>query len=239
MDRVEEFTGRRVFYVEGVPDPTGGWAGFFAGHFRALREDAWRCADEQHVRTCPQYDAIVVGLPQYVFYGDTRNPIINLLAATTVARAWRGKPLLRPGGAMVLITACDGHIDPDLHPSYREALRLFAATRRAGAVEAHFERLRAQPRYLDMYRNHHAYHPVHPLWLLNESQYVLEQAGLLVFASGERNEGVEAVGATYAADFRRAWDMVLAHCGPSPRTLVLPSYFSLVPMVFDVDATRR
>ena len=238
MDRIEEFTGRRVFYVEGVPDPTGGWAGFFAGHFRALREEAWRCADQQHVRPSAQYDAIVVGLPQYVFYGDTRNPLINLMAAATVARAWRGAPLLRPGGAMVLVTACDGHIDRALHPSYREALRLFAATRQAGAVEARFDRLRGEPRYLDLYRNHHAYHPVHPVWLLNESQYVLEQAGLLVFAGGKPNEGAEAVAAVHAPDFRRAWEMVLAHCGPSPRTLVLPSYFSLAPMIFDVDATR-
>ena len=237
MDRIEEFTGRRVFYVEGVPGPTGGWAGFFAGHFRALRDDAWQCADEQHVHNSPQYDVIIVGVPQYVFYGDTRSPLINLMAATTVARAWRRKPLLRAGGAVVLVTACDGHIDPDLHPSHQEALRLFATTRRAEAVEAHFERLRCEPRYLDMYRNHHAYHGWHPIGLFNESQYVLDHAGLLVFASGKPHDTLEAVGATYAPDFRRAWEMVLAHCGASPRTLVLPSYFSRVPMIFDVEAT--
>ena len=238
MDRIEAFTGKRVFYVEGVPNPVGGWAGFFAGHFRALRDDAWRCADEQHVHSSPQYDAIVLGLPRYVFYGDTRDPLINLTAAGTVARAWRTAPLLRPGGAMVLMTACDGHIDPDLHPSYGEALRLFATTRRAETVEAHFGRLRREPRYIDMYRNHHAYHGVHPIWLLNESQYVLEQAGLLLFAGGKRHEALEAVGATYAPNFQKAWELVLAHCGPSPRTLVLPSYFSQVPMIFNVDAAR-
>jgi nickel-dependent lactate racemase len=226
MDRIEEFTGQRVFYVEGVPDPVGGWAGFFAGHFRALRNDAWRCADEQYVHNSPQYDVIVVGVPQYVFYGDTRNPLINLMAAATVARAWRREPLLRAGGAMVLVTACDGYIDPDLHPSHQEALRLFGTTRRAEAVEAHFERLRREPRYLEMYRNQHAYHGWHPIGLLNESQYVLDQAGLLVFASGKPHDTLEVVGATYAPDFQRAWEMVL------------PSYFSRVPMIFDVEATR-
>lgn len=235
MDRIEEFTGKRVFYIEGVPDPLGMFAGFFAGHFRALREAAWRCADQQHLRPARQYDAIVAGLAQYVFYGDTRNPIISLLGATTIARAWRRHPVLRPGGAIVLVTACDGHIDPATHPSYSEALATFAAGGHARTVQERFDDLRSNGEYRRAYREGHAYHGVHPVWLFNENQYVLDHTGLVVFATSEPSEGSRALGVRCAATFEEAWAMVLDHFGTDPRTLVLPSYFSHVPMVFDVE----
>jgi len=234
MDRIEEFTGKRVFYIEGVPDPLGMFAGFFAGHFRALREAAWRCADQQHLRPAGQYDVIIAGLAQYVFYGDTRNPIISLLGATTIARAWRRHPLLRPGGAIVLVTACDGHIDSAVHPSYPQALATFAAARHASAVQDCFDDLRSDAAYRRAYREAHAYHGVHPVWLFNENQYVLDQAGLIVFATSEPSEGAQSLGVRCASTYDDAWSMAVDHCGPHPRTLVLPTYFSRVPMVFDV-----
>jgi hypothetical protein len=234
MDRIEEFTGKRVFYVEGVPSPLGGCAGFFAGQFRALRDAAWRCADEQHLRPARQYDAIVVGLAKHVFYGETRDPTISLLGATTVARAWRGQPVLRPGGAVVAVTACDGSVDRALHPSYAGALASFSQAGHARAVEARFDELRTQSDYLRAYREEHAYHPVHPVWLFNEIQYVRDHAGLVAFAECEPNDGARAAGVHCARSFREAWERVCDHCGPDPRTLVLPSYFSRVPMIFDV-----
>ncbi len=236
MDRIEEFTGKRVFYVEGVPDPMGMFAGFFAGHFRALREAAWRCADEQHLRPARQYDVIVAGLARYIFYGETRDPIISVLGATTIARAWRGRPILRKGGAMVLVTNCDGYQDAALHPSYAPALAAFSEAGHAHAVQDRFQALRSHAGYLRSYRDQHAYHGVHPVWLLNENQYVLDQAGLLVFATSEPSAAAAAIGARCAPTFERAWEMVRAHCGANPRTLVLPTYFSRVPMVFDVAA---
>jgi len=237
MDRIEEFTGKRVFYVEGVPSPIGGFAGFFAGHFRALREAAWRCADQQHVRESRQYDAIVVGLARHVFYGETRDPIISLLGATTVARAWRRAPVLRPGGAMVLVTACGGMVDRALHPSYAEALACFSDAGHARAIEAHFDEWRGRSDYLRAYREEHAYHPVHPIWLFNEIQYVVDHAGMIVFAGCEPSAAAHGIGARCASSFDEAWKLVTEHCGPDPRTLVLPSYFTRVPMIFDVDAS--
>ncbi len=236
MDRIEQFTGKPVFYIEGVPDPMGMFGGFFAGQFRALREDCWRCADEQHLWPAGQYDVIVAGVAQYVFYGDTRDPIISMLAATTIARAWRGAPLLRPGGAMILVTACDGFIDEAIHPSYPEAVAAFADAGHARGVEQRFDELRVNQAYLEAYRQRHAYHGVHPVWLFNENQYAVDQAGLIVFATAEPHRNIQAVGARTAATFDDAWRMVVDHCGARPRTLVLPTYFSRVPMVFKVEA---
>ncbi len=135
MDRIEEFTGKKIFYLNGVPDPVGNWAGFFAGHYKEIQEPAWECADRQHLHGVAQADIIIAGLPHYVWYADTRNPIINIVAATTILRSWRNKPLLRPGGVLILVSKCDGYIDAAKHPSYRRALDLFQKTHSARALE--------------------------------------------------------------------------------------------------------
>jgi nickel-dependent lactate racemase len=236
MDRIEEFTGKKVFYLNGVPDPFAGWAGFFAGHYKAIQEPQWKCADEQHLHSIPQADVVVIGLPEYVWYGDSRNPILNILGATTVLRSWRGKPLLSEGGVVILVSKCDGYIDPDKHPSYARALDLFADAGSAEEFEKkYFEELYADESLLDRYRDEHAYHPVHPVWLFNENQYALDRAGAIIIATGESADAPSLVGAEYAATFQDALARATELAGADARMLVFPSFFSFVPMVFDVQ----
>jgi nickel-dependent lactate racemase len=121
MDRIEEFLGKKVFYLNGVPDAMANWAGIFAGHFKEIQEPQWQCADQQHLHKVPQADIVVIGLPRYVWYGDSRNPILNILGATTVLRSWRNKPILKKGGVVILVRSlCRGRLSRGVR---EEALR--------------------------------------------------------------------------------------------------------------------
>ena len=236
MDRVEEFTGKKVFYLNGVPDALTNWAGFFAGHFREIQEPQWECADRQHLHKTPQADILVAGLPQYVWYGDSRNPIINMVAATTILRSWRKKPLLKEGGVMILVSKCDGHIDEDKHPSHRRAIEAFGATGSAKALEEKlFDSLHSDEEFLRRYHDRNAYHPVHPIWLFNENQYALDHACKIIIATGENPDAPALVGAEHAATFDAAMGQAFEMMGADARVLVLPNYFSFVPMVFEVE----
>ncbi|GAB4338198.1 MAG: hypothetical protein Kow0099_12090 [Candidatus Abyssubacteria bacterium] len=236
MDRIEEFLGRKVFYVNGVSDPLGNWAGFFSGHYREIQQPQWECADRQHLHGAPQVDILIVGLPRYVWYADTRNPIINIVAATTILRSWRNRPLLRKGGVLILISKCDGYIDPAKHPSYAHALEFYRAAGSAAALESqYFEKLFADDALTAQYRNEHAYHPVHPIWLFNENQYALDHAGKIIIATGENPDAPARVGAEHAATFDDALKRATDLTGPDPRILVLPNFFSFVPMTFLVE----
>lgn len=236
IDRIEEFLGKKIFFLNGVPDQVGNWAGFFAGHYREIQDAQWQCADQQHLHGAPQADIIVAGLPRYLFYSDTRNPIINVMAATTIMRSWRNKPILREGGVMILVSKCDGYIDPAKHPSYVRALELFQSAGSAGALEEkHFEELYSDEELRRQYHDSSAYHPVHPIWLFNENQYALDHAGKIIIATGENPEAPAMAGAEYAATFEDAMKQASDLTGPDPRVLVLPNYFTFAPMLFLVE----
>ncbi len=236
MEHIEEFLGKRVFYLNGVPDPTGDWAGFFAGHYKEIQEPEWECADRQHLHRTPQADVIVAGLPRYVWYGDTRNPIINILAATTIMRSWRNRPLLKQGGVVVLVSKCDGHIDSAKHPSYARALKLFGETGSAAALEEkHFESLLSDEGLLMKYHESNAYPPIHPIWLFNENQYAIDHAASVIIATAEDAAAPALVGAKHAATVEDAMASALKQTGRDARILALPNFFSYVPMVFQVE----
>jgi nickel-dependent lactate racemase len=236
MDRIEEFLGKKVFYVNGVSDPVGNWAGFFAGHYKGIQEPQWACADRQHLHGVPQVDILVAGLPRYVWYSDTRNPIINIVAATTILRSWRNKPLLKKGGVLILVSKCDGHIDPAKHASYARALELYRGAGSAAALEErYFEKLFTDGALTSKYQHENAYHPVHPIWLFNENQYALDHAGKIIIATGENADAPALVGAEYAATFEDAMRQAKELTGPDPRILVLPNFFSFAPMTFLVE----
>ncbi len=236
MDRIEAFTGKKVFYLNGVPDPTGNWAGFFAGHYKEVQQPQWECADRQHLHGAPQADIIIAGMAKYLLYGDTRNPIVNIVGATTILRSWRNKPVLRKGGVIILVSKCDGYIDPDKHPSYIEALNHFQKAGSAQALEEQqFERLLSNNGLMDRYSKRNAYHPVHPIWLFNENQYALDHAGKVIIATAEDPAAPARVGAEYAPTVEDALKQAGQLVGPEPRIMVLPNYFSFVPMLFLVE----
>jgi hypothetical protein len=236
MDRIEEFIGKKIFFLNGVPDPVGNWAGFFAGHYKEIQKPQWECADRQHLHGVPQVDILVAGLPRYLWYGDTRNPMLNIVGATMIMRSWMNKPLLKEGGAVILVSKCDGHIDPEKNPSYERALDLYNAAGSAEALENEFfETLYADKELLRKYHDEHAYHPVHPIWIFNENQYALDQAGAIIIATAENPDAPARVGAEYAATFAEALDRALNITGADPRILVLPNFFSFAPMLFLVE----
>jgi hypothetical protein len=76
---------------------------------------------------------------------------------------------------------------------------------------------------------------VHPVWLFNENQYVLDHAGKVIIATGENPDAPGLVGAEHAATFDDALASACEIMGADAQILVLPNYFSFVPMVFEVE----
>ena len=49
MERIEEFTGRKIFFMEGVSNGARQWTHFFAGHYKEIEEPAWSAADQDRL----------------------------------------------------------------------------------------------------------------------------------------------------------------------------------------------
>jgi nickel-dependent lactate racemase len=236
MERIEEYIGRKVFYVEGVINGSREWSHFGVGHFKEIQEPAWKAGDQDRVYPAEQADVIVAGVPKWAVYDTTRNPLLCVSFASSILRMWVGKPILREGGVMILIGSCDGTIDTETLPSYPEVIDLFGKMGNAQRLEEKYleEFLFFREDYLEKHRAGLANHPVHPFWLFAETQYVHDHVGKLIIATAENPGAVRKVGGTWAYDFREAWQMAERIVGKNPKTIVLPTYATRVGFKFAV-----
>ena len=80
---------------------------------------------------------------------------------------YRNKPLVKPGGTMIICHPLRDEFHPEHHPSYIEFFhRCLAETTDAAELEQKFEAEFAHnPTYIHMYRYGHAYHGVHPFYM--------------------------------------------------------------------------
>ncbi|MBW1847347.1 MAG: DUF2088 domain-containing protein [Deltaproteobacteria bacterium] len=236
MERIEEYTGRKVFYIDAILNGARQWSHFAAGHFKEIQEPLWKAADEERIYQVEQADVVVIGLPKWILYDTTRNPVICLNAAANILRNSLGRPVLREGGVLILIAVCDGFIDNDALPSYPEVLDLYGKMGNAQRLEEKYleEFLFYREDYLIQHMAGNANHPTHPFWLFAETQFVHDHVGKLIIATAENPEAVRKVGGTWAEDFDQAWQMAEKLVGKSPKTLVLPNFFTNVPVKFAV-----
>ncbi len=235
MERVEEYVGRKVFYIEGVLNGSRQWTHFSAGHFKETQEPTWKAADQDRLFEVEQADVVVAGLPKWVRYDTSDNPVIDFAAAAAIVRSWVGKPLLREGGVIILISTCNGHIDSDGLPSCTEVLDLYGKMGNASRLEEKYlDEFLVREDYLKKYSYGYGSHPTHPFWLFAQSQYVHDHVGKLIIATAENPEAVRKIGGTWTEDFDQAFKMAEKVVGRNPRVLVLPAYFTKPPIKFAV-----
>ena len=235
MEKIEEYVGRKIFFIEGVCNGAKEWTHIFAGHYKEIQEPSWKAADQDRLYPTEQADVIVAGLPKWAIYDTTRNPMVCVSAASSILRMWVGNSILREGGVIILIATCDGYIDRDSLPSYPEVLDLYGKVGNARRLEEKYlEEFLVRDDYLKKYEYGYAAHPVHPFWLFAEQQYVHDHVGKLIMATAENPEAVRKVGGTWAEDFGQAWQMAEKVVGKNPRCLVLPTFFSKFPFKFAV-----
>jgi len=117
-----------------------------------------------------QADVLVYGIPYISPYNV--NSILNPLLVQVMAQGYffnfyRGKPLVKPGGTLIVTHPCSDAFDPVHHPSYIEFFhRLLPETRDSKVLEDRYEREFAEnPTYVHLYRTANAYHGAHPFFM--------------------------------------------------------------------------
>jgi hypothetical protein len=134
---------------------------------RKILEKCWeQCAVDIDF----QADVGVMGIPYVSPYNvnSILNPLlVQVMACGYFFNFYRGKPLVKKGGTLIITHPCSDLFDPDHHPSYIEFFhRLLPETRDAKVLEAKYEREFAEnPSYVHLYRTGHAYHGAHPFFM--------------------------------------------------------------------------
>jgi lactate racemase len=241
MKQIEAFTKKRVFYVDAVPGAGGEIAGVFAGYSPEINEPTWKFAEKAYQMEIPQCDVMIVGVPRFGLYGETSNPLISMAAACVPPRIWVNKPLLRDGGVVIALTACDGTIDDRAHPSYREVLNLWRRCYSVEELSFHEPEYMHREDLISKYRFGYGYAPVHAFWLFYESQYTFNTASKVIFAgvpgmdnplappqiSGTGGPGATRdLGCAPAKNFDHAWSLAEKIVGKNPKVLACPQFWT-------------
>jgi len=145
--------------------------GVFAGSAEAVHEKAIeKCFDQYLVPVEGQADVLVCGIPYISPYNVHAflNPLlVQVLAQGYLFNMYRGAPLVKKGGTLIITHPCTDKFDHEQHAPYIDFVhRLLPETRDAFELQARYEQKFAKdPAFIQMFRTGHAYHPAHPFFM--------------------------------------------------------------------------
>jgi hypothetical protein len=176
---------------------------------------------EQHlVNIRGQSDILICGVPFISPYNV--NSILNPLLVQVMGlgyfhNCYRGQPVLRKGGALILCHPCYDQFDHEQHPSYIEFFnRLLPETRDAETLRHKYEEEFAHnPSYISMYRRGHAYHGAHPFFMWYWGENGRQHVGKVIVAGAQNAHVPAMMGWDRAESLTEAIAMARSFTGPS------------------------
>ncbi len=158
-----------------------------------------------------QTDILTMGLPYICPYNvhSVMNPILVMcLGLGYFFNMYRGRPLVREGGVVIMSHPTPWEFSPVHHPSYIDFFeQVLAETTDPVEIESRFEKHYAEDEwYRHLYRTSYAYHGVHPFYMWYWGSHALEHVGKVVIVGGEPRS-VRRLGFTPASTLDDALEM--------------------------------
>jgi hypothetical protein len=210
---------RKIFH--GVPSPYQLIA-VAAGKTEPVHREILKKNEEQYyVKLRGQSDIVICGVPFISPYNvnSVLNPLlVQVMGLGYFHNFYRGKPVLRKGGVLILTHPCYDTFDPVHHPSYIEFFnRLLPETRDAMVLKHKYEEEFAKnPSYIEMYRRGNAYHGAHPFFMWYWGENGRQHTGKVIVAGAENAHVPQRLGWERAESVSEAIAMAKSYVGPSP-----------------------
>jgi hypothetical protein len=130
---------------------------------------------------------------------------------------YRGKPLVREGGVVILTHPTTNEFHPVHHPSYIDFFEeVLADTRDPHVMSQKWERQYAEDDwYRHLYRTTNAYHGVHPFYMWYWGSHGLKHVGKVIIVGGDAAT-VRKLGFTPASTMNDALEIASDTVGRSP-----------------------
>jgi nickel-dependent lactate racemase len=195
-----------------VPSPYG-ITGVFAGECAAVHERTLERSFAQYlVPIHGQADVLVTGIPYISPYNVNAflNPLlVQVMAQGYLFNFYKGAPLVKKGGTMIVFHPCTDQFDKEQHAPYVEFVHdVLAQTRDAAVMHAKFEEKFARnPAYIEMYRKGHAYHPAHPFFMWYWGEAGRQHVGRVIVVGADNDYIPKLLGWETARTFAEALAM--------------------------------
>ena len=192
-----------------------------AGEVEAVHEVTLEHTLRQHlVPVEGQTDILTMGLPYICPYNvnSVMNPVLVMcLGLGYFFNLYRGRPLVREGGVLIMSHPTPWEFHPVHHPSYIDFFeQVLADTTDPLELEAKYERQFAEDEwYIHLYRTSYAYHGVHPFYMWYWGSHALKWLGQVIVVGGE-TRSVRRLGFRPASTLQDALEMASDVVGPQP-----------------------
>jgi hypothetical protein len=145
---------------------------------------------QQLVEVEGQADVLTMGLPYICPYNvnSVMNPILVMcLGLGYFFNLYRGKPLVREGGVLIMSHPTPWEFHPVHHPSYIDFFeQVLSETTDPVEIEQRFEKGFAEDEwYRHLYRTSYAYHGVHPFYMWYWGSHALQHLGRVIVLGGD------------------------------------------------------
>ncbi len=210
---------REVFHR--VPSPYEIIA-VYAGATEPVHEKILEKNFEQYaVPVKGQADIVIHGIPHISPYNvnSILNPVlVQVMALGYLYNMYRGAPLVKDGGVLIITHPCTDQFDPDHHPSYIEFFhRCLPETRNSFELHKKFEREFANnPTYIEMYRRGNAYHGAHPFYMWYWGDRGRSRVGKVIVVGADNEHVPRILGWEKADDLTEAIEMAKDFTKPNP-----------------------
>src|ERR671918_754326 len=218
LDRLPLKARRRIFQAWQAPyGGTSGQAGEIEAVHEATTANVFR---QQLVPVEGQTDILTMGLPYICPYNvnSVMNPILVMcLGLGYFFNMYRGQPLVREGGVVIMSHPTTWEFHPVHHPSYIDFFeQVLADTTDPIEVEKTYEKSFAEDEwYRHLYRTSYAYHGVHPFYMWYWCAHALQHLGGVIIVGGDP-KAVRRLGMRSASTFADALEMASDTVGRSP-----------------------
>jgi hypothetical protein len=216
---------RKIWHSVAAPY---GVTGITAGETEAVHEVTLANVHRQQLTEIDgQADILVAGLPYICPYNvnSIMNPILVMcLGLGYFFNMYRGRPMVREGGAAIFFHPVPWEFHQVHHPSYVDFFEeVLAETTDPATIESKYEEQYAtDPWYIHLYRNSHAFHGVHPFYMWYWGAHGLDHLGDVIFVGGDRRTTAR-MGFRSATTFADALEMASDTVGRSPKITYLHS----------------
>jgi hypothetical protein len=184
------------------------------------------CYSQYCVPLQGQSDVVVFGVPFVSPYNvnSILNPIlVRVLALGYFFNMYRGMPVVKKNGVMILTHPLYDEFDPLHHPSYIEFFRrILPETRDSLEMQQKYEAEFAHdPDFIRMYRTGNAYHGVHPFYMWYWGENGQRHIGKVIVVGAESREAARLLGWDCAASMQEALEMAKSHVGRDPSVTLM------------------
>src|ERR687892_1568775 len=218
LDRLPLKARRRIFQAWQAPY---GVTSVQAGEVEAVHEAPTASVFRQQLVTVEgQTDILTMGLPYICPYNvnSVMNPILVMcLGLGYFFNMYRGQPLVREGGVVIMSHPTPWEFHPVHHPSYIDFFeQVLAETTDPLEIEAKYEEdFATDPWYIHLYRHSYAYHGVHPFYMWYWGAHALDHLGGVIIVGGDP-AAVRRMGFKPASTLRDALEMAEDVVGRDP-----------------------